>query len=169
VIASVTTFVYNFFADKRRAGRDYITKSFDAAREDVRRSVESSVDYFALDVKGRKPSIEAKVLMGERDVRLSVSLLIDFCTVGSESRKALQAALDSFVDAVTGGSFQSSKAKADLEQVKKVAGAGAELRAAIVWARKVELHEAIYGDWFSKRVMGAHAYMTDNVGYKHDD
>jgi len=102
--------------------------------------------------------------MGERDVRSSVSGLIELSKLGSRSQTLLQQALDDFIDALTGGSFQSKSSAPDLEQVRKVASSGAKLRAAISTARQLELREAISSDILSRSAAAAASYLNENLG-----
>jgi hypothetical protein len=164
LIASFISLLFNHRAEKHRAERDFITKTFDAARDDVRRCVGYGIEYFPNAAHDRTPAIEAKLWMGERDVRSSVAGLIEFSKHGSRSQQLLQQALDDFIDALTGGSFQSATATADLDQVRKVASTGAILRAAISTARQLELREAISSDILSRSASAAVTYLNENLG-----
>jgi hypothetical protein len=164
LVAALITLFYNTRAEKKRAERDFISKSFDTARDDVRRAVEAGVAYFPEKADERTGALEATLWMGERDVRNSVSALIEFSAADCPSRDLLQSRLDDFVDALTGGSFQSVDASADLDQARKVAATGARLRASISTARQTQLRIAITADPFSKIAAKVGDYMTENLG-----
>jgi hypothetical protein len=129
LVASLITLYYNSRAEKRRAARDYISKVFDGARDDVRRAVEAAVEYFPVQPANRTTLQEAKLWMGERDVRHSVAALIEFSAGSAETRKLLEDALDDFISALTGGSFQATSGEADVAQARAVSAIGGKLRA----------------------------------------
>jgi len=164
VVASAVSLFFNHRSEKKRAARDYLTKAFDSARDDVRRAVEYAVDYFPLRSDERTPAKEARLLMGDRDVRLSIGALIDFSAESGPSRNLLQSALDDFISVLTGGSFQSSAADADLDQARLVASAGAALRAAIAKARHLELEDAVKSDVLSRSADRLRLYLNENMG-----
>ena len=164
VVATAVTFFLNIRIDKRKARRDYITKLFENARDDVRKAIEAGVEYFPLKASDRDPVKEARIWMGERDVRHSSSFLIDFCNARHPGQKYLVDSLDDFIDSLTGGSFQSLNASPDLEQARKIAASGAKLRTAIAHARHLELNEDIDGDPLSRAWKRSLAYMNENVG-----
>jgi hypothetical protein len=169
IVASFITLFLNIRSEKSRAARDFVSRAFDAARDDVRRATEAAVEYYPLPASDRTAAIEARLWMGERDVRHSVNAVIEFSTAGSDGQKLLQSSFDNFIDALTGGSFQSSEAEPDLEQVRKVASAGGELRASISMARQIELRQAISSDILSRSSAVAFAYMTENLGPRSED
>lgn len=168
LIASLVTFYFNIRAEKKRAERDFISKAFDAARDDVRRAVEAAIDYYPYAHDERTPLREAKLWMGERDVRHSISALIEFSHPAGESRSVLQRALDDFIDSLTGGSFKSAEATPDLDQARKISSAGAKLRSTISAARHLELAAAVKSDVFSRSSQAAIAYLTANMGPEPD-
>jgi len=164
IVASIVTFYFNLRAEKRRAERDFVTKTFDGAREDVRRAIEAAAEYLSLPSGERNPSVEAKIIIAERDVRHSVETLIAFSNPQSGGCKPLEAALDDFIDALTGGTFGSASCAADLPQVRKVASTGARLRSAISTARQLELKEAVDADVLARSTRAALAYAREDQG-----
>lgn len=164
LVASLITLFYNSRAEKRRAVRDYVSKVFDAARDDVRRAVEAAVEYYPIAPADRTALQEAKVWMGERDVRHSVSVLVGFSADTSASRKLLEDALDNFINALTGGSFQARTGDADVGQARVIAATGGKLRATIATARQGELEDAISADLLSRNWKTAWAYMNKEMG-----
>jgi hypothetical protein len=152
VVASAVSLYLGSRSEKQRAVRDFITKAFDAARDDVRRASEAAAEYFPLSAEERKPAQAAKIWMGERDVRHSVEALIAFTDATSPRRAVLENRLDDFIDALTGGSFESTAATADVEQVRRVATTSAALRAALSTARQQELSAAIDKDVLARFV-----------------
>lgn len=168
VVATAITFFLNFRIEKKKAERDYITKLFENARDDVRKAVEAGVEYFPLAAAKREPIKEAKIWMGERDVRHSSTVLIQFCGETGTVKDDLIDALDDFIDSLTGGTFQNSKAVADLEQARKIAAAGAKLRTTLATARQVELRRAIDSDPLSRGWRRGMDYMNENMGVTPD-
>jgi hypothetical protein len=166
LIASLITLFYNSRAEKRKAVRDYVSKIFDSAREDVQRAVEAAVEYFPVSPRDRTALQEAKLWMGERDVRHSLSALISFSAEGGNSRSLLEEALDDFIDALTGGSFQAREGGPDVPQARAVAAKGGKLRAAIARARQRELESAITADLLSRNWTKVRAYMSQEMGVR---
>jgi hypothetical protein len=164
LVASLITLFYNSRAEKRRAVRDYISKTFDAARDDVRRAVEAAVEYFPVRPEERTPLQEAKLWRGERDVRHSIAALIEFSASNSETRKLLENALDDFISVLTGGSFQAGAGDADVAQARAVSAAGGKLRASIAMARQRELEAAVSSDIVSRNWQRASTYMSEPMG-----
>jgi hypothetical protein len=160
----LVTLFYNSRAEKRRAARDYISKVFDAARDDVRRAVEAASEYFPVSPAERTPRQEAKLWMGERDVRHSVASLIAFSEGSAETRRLLESSLDSFIDVLTGGSFQASRGDPDIAQSRAISAAGGKLRASIATARQRELEEAVSADLLSRNWKVISAYMSEQMG-----
>jgi hypothetical protein len=148
-IASVVTVFWNNYAEKKKSHRDFITKSFDNARDDVRKASEASIEYFSDTAAKTRPKLEAKVLLIERDVRSSVSELLDSSGLEVDpAYKKAQDRFDTFVADLTGGSFQASKGVVDNVQIRRVAASAAALRAALLDLRKAELAKALRDDWF---------------------
>lgn len=164
LVASLISLFYNSRAEKRRATRDYISKVFDAARDDVRRAVEAAVEYFPTPPPDRTPLQEARLWMGERDVRHSLAALIQFSADSSESRKMLEDALDSFIAVLTGGSFQASSGDSDVAQARAVSATGGKLRASIATARQRELEAAVSADILSRSWNSTWGYMGQQMG-----
>lgn len=164
LVASLVTLFYNSRSEKRRAARDYISKVFEGARDDVRRAVEAAVEYFPLPPPERTELLEAKVWMGERDVRHSISALLMFSNQESTSGKLLEDSLDNFISALTGGSFQATTGNADVVQARSVAAAGGKLRAAISTARQHELEAAVSADLLSRNWLRLKIYMNEPMG-----
>lgn len=164
LVASLITLFYNSRAEKRRAARDYISKVFDAARDDARRAVEAAVEYYPVSPADRTALQEAKLWMGERDVRHSLSALLGFSTGNRETQKLLEDALDNFISALTGGSFQASIGEPDVAQARAIAAAGGKLRASIATARQRELEAAVSADLLSRNWKRASTYMNEQMG-----
>merc|ERR1711939_726989 len=62
--------------EERRARRDHITKLFESAREEVRRSVDAAIDCFSTKPVERKPIQEAKVIASDKELRSALPLLL---------------------------------------------------------------------------------------------
>lgn len=164
LVASLVTLFYNNRAEKRRATRDYISKVFDGARDDVRRAVEAAVEYYPVTPGKRTALQEAKVWMGERDVRHAISALLEFSEPRSSSQKVLEDALDHFISTLTGGSFQVTSGGSDVAQARAVAAAGGKLRASISTARQRELEDAVSADILSRYWLRLRRYMEEPLG-----
>lgn len=149
LIATAITLLFNFWSEKRKAERDYVTKLFEGARDDSRKAVEAAMEYFPRDGADRSALLEAKVWMAERDIRHSLSSLSALCN-SPETRESIERILDDFIDALTGGSFQNKKAKADVAQARKIASVGAELRVTLAKARQTDLQAEIARDPLSQ-------------------
>lgn len=165
LIASVISLYLGQRSEKRRAERDFITKLYDSARDDVRKAVEAGVDYFPRPLAERTLTLEAKVWMSERDVRHSVSSLLTLSEQAGEVEiSAVEDALADLIDALTGGSFQSATAAEDIKQARKVATSGARLRVALSTLRQNELRAAIDADVVSRHLAPVRDYLMVNTG-----
>ncbi|WP_106640797.1 hypothetical protein [Allosphingosinicella vermicomposti] len=150
-IASVLSIAINIRADKFRARREYITASFEAVRATIDTAVKAAAEYFPLPAVARTPAIEAKLWLADRELRFALSPLIKNASSGLDAElEQLTAAFDDLIALLTGGSFQSSKAEADLKHLRLIASAGAELRAKLTDVRHAELRQAVEQDILSR-------------------
>lgn len=127
-------------AEAHRARRDHITKLFEVTREDVRRSVESAIDYFATRPESRTPLQEAKVLLAEREIRSALSVILGpHPELQNDGSSAAQAGRTEFLAELTGGNFQVLEGEVDKEHIRRLTHAGAGLRSALARMRDAEL------------------------------
>lgn len=147
VVAGVISLLVTNRNEKIRARRDFITKAFDPARDNIKDAVAAALEYYPLAADKRTKSQEAMLLAAEREVRRSITSLLLMHEEGeSASFKAAQQAFDDFVAELTSGSFQSADAKTDVAAAVRVADAGANLRAGLLGLRSEVLERAIAED-----------------------
>lgn len=126
--------------EARRARRDNITKLFEVTREDVRRAVEAAIDYFATEPAERKPLQEAKVLLGDRELRAAMPVILGpHPELADASREMAQHRFEDLLIELTGGNFQAKSGTIDREHMRRLTYAGAGLRSALAQMRDAEL------------------------------
>lgn len=134
-------------SEARRARRDHITKLFEVTREDVRRCVEASIDYFATEPQERTALQEAKVILGDRELRSAMPIILDaHLELADINRTTAQARFQDFAAELTGGNFQASNGEVDREHIRRLTHAGAGLRSALARMRDAELKILVEAD-----------------------
>ena len=146
LVAGVVTLLVNNKNEKLRARRDFITKAYDPARDDIKRAVDAALAYYPLIAAERTKLLEAKVLAAERDVRHSLTALLSLNDKDSLLYCQTESFFDDFIAALTSGSFQSANAEADLGTSLRIADAGAHLRASLLEFRSYALEKSINDD-----------------------
>lgn len=139
VVAALVSLYFNARADKQRARRDFLTKSFADARDTILKATEYAIDYFSTP-GSRLPKQEAYVSLYEREVRKAVVFVQDNAT--EECRPAIDQVtieLVNFLALLTGGDFQSAEGTADLQHIRELGFASAALRSALNDLRNAEL------------------------------
>lgn len=132
--------------EKVRADRDFVTKTFDPARDDIENATDAALNYFPLTADNRTKLLEAHILASERGVRRSITSLLKLHESLEQEHHAAQEAFDTLIAELTGGSFQSSDAASDVAAVVRIADAGANLKAALLTLRSAALRKAISED-----------------------
>lgn len=127
-------------SEARRARRDHITKLFELTREDVRRSVEAAMDYFATKPTERTPLQEAKVLFADRELRSAMPVILDsHPELMNLNREQAQQRFENLLAELTGGNFQAVDGVVDREHIRRLTHTGAGLRSALARMRDAEL------------------------------
>jgi len=166
LIASLVSLAVNIRADKVRAERDYFTVQFTSARELIDAAVKAAAEYYPLGAAERKPTLEAKLWLADRELRFALPSLMAFAGDDlKEELDALTRAFDDLIAELTGGSFQSASATPDLIQVRRIASAGAELRAKLTDLRHAELRRCVDRDPISRFL----SYATAQRGISRGD
>lgn len=161
LIATFISLVVTNRAEKLRAQRDFLTKIFESARDDVKQALDAAAGYFPLPAAERDPSLEARIWMAERELRFSLISVIDSSMAGSvQQADELTLAFDDLIGQLTSGSFQSASATSDLKHLRLIASAGAEVRAKLFALRSAELRNAVKNDPLSRVIF----YMTEPKG-----
>jgi hypothetical protein len=139
VVAAVVSLYFGARAEKQRARRDFLTKSFAEARDTILKATEYAIDYFSTEGV-RSPKQEAYVSLYEREVRKAVLFVQDNASAGCRAAiDNVTIELVSFLALLTGGDFQSAKGKADLQHIRELGFASAALRSAMNDLRDAEL------------------------------
>lgn len=134
-------------AEARRARRDHITKLFEVTREDVRRCVEASIDYFATPPNDRTALQEAKVILGDRELRSAMPIILEsHPELADANRATAQARFQDFAAELTGGNFQASNGEVDRQHIRRLTHTGAGLRSALARMRDAELKMLVEAD-----------------------
>ncbi|WP_422058571.1 hypothetical protein [Sphingomonas sp.] len=150
-IASLVSIAINLRADKVRANRELVTSSFETTRKLIEDAVKSAADYFPLPAPRRTPISEAKVWMSDRSLRFALpSLIGNSSSELSKELTQLESSFDNFIMLLTGGSFGSVNAEADVKHFRLIAAAGAELGAKLLDLRHAELRRAVERDPMSR-------------------
>lgn len=162
-IATVVSIAINNRSEKLRAQRDFFTKTFEAAREDVKLAIDAAAEYYPLASLSRPPLAEAKIWMADRELRFSLSNIIE--NAGEDIATLLPGLTNAFDDLIaelTGGSFQSAANLPDMKHLRRIASAGASLRSELLKVRHAELRSAINKDPLSRFIL----YMGKRLGVK---
>ena len=151
IVASLFALFFNARAEKRRDVRKALNDAFEEARNLVKQAVETSSEYFSKNYEERTPSMEAKLWLAERELRLSLSALSERSDsqLDAELQK-LTLDFDQLVGDLTGSNFQQMDATADLAHVRKIAGVGADLRNSLARVHFAELQTALSADPIDK-------------------
>jgi hypothetical protein len=175
VVSGVIIFLFSQRGEGKKARRDYDTKIFDAAREDVKKAMEAGVDYFATPFKNRDALLEAKVIVLEIDVRRSIARIVRH---SQQKHKTLtndvSLRLIGFLSILTGGSFQQKNsrmvsAEEDASNMRKLAAEGAHLRVALADLRDEQLEQAIIGWKLRVKTQRFFRYLKEQKGYYQAD
>ncbi|MET3470675.1 hypothetical protein ABIC78_001190 [Novosphingobium sp. 1529] len=163
LVSFIVSLWVNRRSEARRARRDNITKLFEVTREDIRRAVEAAIDYFATEPSNRKALQEAKVLLGERELRAAMPVILDsHQELEHESRNEARRRFQDLLAELTGGNFQEAAGEIDREHIRRLAHAGAGLRSALAKMRDAELRILFEADpviirgkqWIGKLTLG---------------
>jgi hypothetical protein len=158
LIASIVSIAVNIRSDKIRAERDYSTGQFSGTRELIDAAVRAAAEYYPLGVADRTPILEAKLWLADRELRFALPSLMAFAGEDlKDELDALTRAFDDLIAELTGGSFQSASAAPDLIHVRRIASAGAELRARLTDLRHAELRRSVDRDLVSRLISYATA------------
>lgn len=102
--------------------------------------MEAAIDYFATPPSDRKGLQEAKVILGDRELRSSMPVILGpHPELVHESRIEAQKRFETLLIELTGGNFQESDGTVDREHIRRLAHAGAGLRSALAKMRDAEL------------------------------
>lgn len=128
IIAAIVAFFLNRNDDRRKFERDQSNEFIDSARNDIREVVALASEYFSIADQSKRVTIEAKILMYESDLRITLSgIRSDFSSSIKDIYHFGRAEQD-FFSALTGGQFGTVFDGADFGQVRLVIGSGAVLR-----------------------------------------
>ena len=145
-IAGIVSLLVTNKNEKIRANRDFVTKAFDPARDDISAAVDAAVKYFPCAAADRTKIDEVQLLAAERGVRRSVTSILLLHEKSGASYIAAELSFDTFISELTGGNFQSSGATPDIAAAIRIADAGANLKAALLALRSEVLQSAISDD-----------------------
>jgi len=147
LIAATVSFLLNRHDERRRTARDYVTKLFDAAREDVKAAMDAGVAYYTgnyvpLTQRMLPPDnvhlLEARVLSGEKNVRAAIAVLRSISSPNGESAMAsLRPYEIDFLSALTEHYGETNPAGA--ERARSVVLFGAPLRQELAQLRQKQL------------------------------
>lgn len=134
-------------SEARRARRDHITKLFEVTRDDVRRSVEAAIDYFATNPEKRTALQEARVVLAERELRSAMPVILGpHPELANEGRETAHKRFEDLLAELTGGNFQVAEGEIDREHIRRLTYAGAGLRSAMAKMRDAELRILLEAD-----------------------
>lgn len=134
LVAAGVTFLLNRRLERLRGRRELNTRVFDSARDNIRDLARLTSAYWSHDRSPADPEDETKILMIESDVRVDVAAVLEFAL--PEAKDEIESAIDDLIEAGTGGDYQSIDRKADIGRVRRIAGAAARLRGALLKARR---------------------------------
>jgi hypothetical protein len=150
-VAAVVAFILNTRDERRRTLRDYKTKFLEDTREDVRRAVTAGVAYFSCKDPKKLRELEAQVLLYESDVRSGLAAIRLDCEGQDQAIVLnLSEAEQSFLTALTGGSFGSAGPSPSLSNSQVLVGRGSILRGELAKLRRHQLSRARFGNHISK-------------------
>ena len=150
-VAAVVAFLLNTRDERRRTLRDYTTKYLEDTREDIRLAVTVGVAYWSCGDQSKIRDLEAQVLLYESDIRSGLTAIRKNCD--SNDRKVvltLEKLEENFLDALTGGAFESAGRVPDLSKARMLVGHGSILRSELAKLRRQQLSRARMSTYFSK-------------------
>jgi hypothetical protein len=134
-------------SEARRARRDHITKLFEVTREDIRRSVEVAMDYFATLPTDRTALQEAKVILADRELRSAMPVILGpHPELADKNRDDAEKRFVELLAELTGGNFQGVDGEVDRQHIIRLTYAAAGLRSALSRMRDAELKMLIEAD-----------------------
>lgn len=147
IIASIFALLFNARAEKRRELRTELGAAISESRQLVANAVLASAKYFSQDAAARTAELESSLWLAERELRFTLSSLVERTDRPLATElEHLREHFDYFIGELTGGNFQQIAAVADLKQVRKIAGVGAELRRSLGRLYYAEMREALNAD-----------------------
>lgn len=134
-------------SEAKRARRDHITKLFEVSRDDVRRGMESALDYFSTEPAKRTALQEAKVIFADKELKSAMPVLLSsHLELSNDNREEAQEKFEILIEKLTGGNFQAKEGEVDRQHMLEMAYAGAGLRAALARMRDAELQMLVDAD-----------------------
>ena len=148
--------------EERRARRDHITKLFESAREEVRRSVDAAIDCFSTKPVERKPIQESKVIASDKELRSALPLLLTKARTSGciEETEKTRDAFENFIVELTGGNFQSKTGRIQRDHITRIVHTGASLRVGLARLRDAELKARTDADPIFRRGRYAWLWLT---------
>lgn len=147
LIAATVSFLLNRHDERRRTARDYITKLFDGARDDVSAAMDAGVAYYTGTYqplqKGKPPPdnvllLEARLLLRERNIRAAIVVLNRIsASDGGGALDSLVPLERDFLAALT--EHYGEENPADPERARSVVLLGAPLRQELAQLRQDQL------------------------------
>lgn len=164
-VSLVVSIWVNRLLEAKRARRDHITKLFEVTRDDIRRAVEASVDYFATLPAERTALQEAKVLLADRELRSAMPVLLGpHPELANEAREHTSKRFEDLLAELTGGNFQVKDGEVDREHIRRLTVAGAGLRSGLARMRDSELKMLANSDFAERVKSGALAKLDRHLG-----
>jgi hypothetical protein len=157
LIAATVSFLLNRHDERRRTARDYVTKLFDAAREDVNVAMDAGVAYYTGNYvplnAGQPPPdnvllLEARVLSGEKNVRAAIAVLKRISGPNDGALASLEPLEIDFLGALTEHYGETNPAGA--ARARSVVLFGAPLRQELAQLRQNQLRPRVLGATFGR-------------------
>lgn len=145
-VAALVTFLLNTRDERLRTSRDFHTKFIEGTREDIRSAVTAGVAYFTSSDSSKLAELEAQVLLYESEIRSNMVAIRSACTSRDLAAFPNIHTFEApFLAALTGGSFGTSKRKADPAQARRIVGQASIFRSDLAKLRRHQLERARLG------------------------
>jgi hypothetical protein len=142
LVAAIVTFLLNRRLERLRGRREISTRTFDSARDNVREFASLTSAYWLRGRSDQDPEDEAKIILVQEDVLVDVGAALILAL--PEDQPLIEVAIDELLRFGTGGDFQGVDRGADIARARRIPGAAARLRHALITARRNLLERRSY-------------------------